>query len=78
MEATRGSYYLEKGTRFVQSTSFLNPNKEVISVEEAHKGYDIAVESMSRLNKTSAMLMHRYGLFDVYSYQVHIWRSCLH
>jgi len=34
---------------------------EVCSEEEAKMSYDVACESMSRLNRNAAVLMHKYG-----------------
>lgn len=47
--------------RQLESTKNWNTALEVITEEEAHKGYKMAVESMSRLNRNAAKLMHKYG-----------------
>ena len=38
-----------------------NRIKQVISKEEARKGYQRAMDSMARLNRTGARLMHKYN-----------------
>jgi len=47
--------------RQLDDKSTWNTALEVMSVEEATEAYKMAVESMSRLNKTAAKLMHKYG-----------------
>jgi len=45
---------LEDQTRWLKA-------QEVITLEEAYQAFQKAADSMSRLNKNAAMLMHKYG-----------------
>lgn len=47
--------------QWLSQENYWNKVKDIISVDEVHRSFEVAVNSMSRLNRNAAKLMHKYG-----------------